>query len=265
MSFFLLSKLLGILADPLNLIVLCLIIALVLLRQGRVVGARRLLASSVSLMLIVTLLPVGEWLLYPLEQRFPAPASLPAKVDGIIMLGGAQLPQLTAAYHQPALNAAGERVTTFLALARRYPEAKLVFSGGSGDLLRGDLSEAQTVRLFLEQQGFDAERVIYESTSRNTYENVVNSKQMLRPAENEIWLLAQSAADIPRAMGIFHKLGWRVIPVPCDYNALPWSWLPSLSMTKSFITLDRASHEWIGLVVYNLTDKTDRLFPKPQG
>jgi uncharacterized SAM-binding protein YcdF (DUF218 family) len=265
LSFFLLSKLLGVLADPLNLVALFLVIALLLLRRGRVVGARRLLAFGVSLMLLVTLLPVGEWLLYPLEQRFPPPASLPAKVDGIIMLGGAQLPRLTAAYHQPALNAAAERVTTFLALARRYPEAKLVFSGGSGDLLRADLSEAQTVRLFLEQQGFDAERVIYESTSRNTYENVVNSKQMLRPEEKEIWLLAQSAADIPRTIGIFNKLGWRVIPVPCDYNALAWNWLPSLSMTKSFVTLDRASHEWIGLVVYYLTDKTDSLFPKPQG
>jgi uncharacterized SAM-binding protein YcdF (DUF218 family) len=261
--FFLLSKLLGILADPLAVLFLILLLALVLLRRGSFTGARRLVGLVISVMLLVTLLPVGELLLYRLEQRFPAQA-LPAKVDGIIMLGGAQQPRLTAAYNQPALNAAAERMTTFLALARRYPEAKLVFSGGSGDLLNRDLHEGLTVRMFLEQQGFDAERVIYESSSRNTYENVVNSKQMVRPQDKEVWLLVQSAADIPRAMGIFYKHGWRVTPVPCDYNVLAWNWLPSLSMTKSFVLLDRAAHEWVGLLAYYLAGKIDRPFPAPQ-
>jgi uncharacterized SAM-binding protein YcdF (DUF218 family) len=198
LGFFLLSKVLGILVDPLAILFLILLIALVLLRRGRLSGARWLLGLVVALMLVVTLLPVGELLLYRLEQRFPAPV-LPAKVDGIIMLGGAQQPRLTAAYNQPALNAAAERMTTFLALARRYPEAKLVFSGGSADLLHHELHEGLTVRLFLEQQGFDPERVIYESSSRNTYENIVNSKQMVRPQDKEVWLFVQSAADIPGA------------------------------------------------------------------
>jgi uncharacterized SAM-binding protein YcdF (DUF218 family) len=263
LTFFLLSKLLGVLVDPLAVLFLILLIAFLLLRSGRFTGARWLLGLVVAVMLLVTLLPVGELLLYRLEQRFPAP-ELPAKVDGIIMLGGAQQPRLTAAYKQPALNGAAERMTTFLALARRYPEAKIVFSGGSGDLFNRELHEGLTVRLFLEQQGFNAERVIYESSSRNTYENVLNSKQMLRPQDKEVWLLVQTAADIPRTMGIFHKLGWRVTPVPCDYNALAWNWLPSLSMTKSFDSLEHAMHEWLGLLVYYLTDKTDRPFPAPQ-
>ena len=263
MSFFTLSQLFGIVADPLNFIALILLIALALLQRGKVVGARRLFTLGVGLLLLAGVLPVGERLLYPLEQRFPAPAALPAKVDGIIMLGGAQQPRLTAAYHQPAMNGAAERMTTFLSLARRYPDAKLVFSGGSGDILRPDLKEEQTVRLFLEQQGFDPQRLIYESASRNTWENVLNSKQLVQPEDKQTWLLVQSAADIPRTMGVFRKLGWKVIPVPCDYNALASGWLPNLSMSKSFVNVEHATHEWIGLLVYYLTDKTDRLFPGP--
>jgi uncharacterized SAM-binding protein YcdF (DUF218 family) len=262
MASFLLYKLLGIFVDPLAILLLLLLIVFLLLRRGRLSGARRLLGLVVTVMLLVTVLPVGEWLLYRLEQRFPALA-LPAKVDGIIMLGGAQQPRLTAAYKQPALNGAAERMTTFLALARRYPEAKIAFSGGSGDPFHPELHEGLTVRLFLEQQGFDPERVIYESSSRNTYENIVNSKQMLRPQDKEVWLLVQSAADIPRAMGVFHRLGWRITPVPCDYNALGWNWLPSLSITQTFALLEHAMHEWAGLLVYHWTDKTDRLFPAP--
>jgi uncharacterized SAM-binding protein YcdF (DUF218 family) len=119
------------------------------------------------------------------------------------------------------------------------------------------------VRMFLEQQGFDANRVQYESSSRTTHENVVNAKALVRPRPGETWLLVQTAADIPRSIGVFDMQGWRVTPVPCDYNAMPPEWLPGLSATKAFEKLDHALHEWIGLVVYYVTGKTNRLFPGP--
>ncbi|MGH8587786.1 MAG: YdcF family protein, partial [Gammaproteobacteria bacterium] len=134
MDFLRLSKALAVFTEPLNVLAFVLLAALVLLWRGRWTGARRLLAFVVAGMFAVTVFPIGDLLLFGLEQRFPAPASLPDKVDGIIMLGGAQEPRLTAAYGQPALNGAAERMTTFLALARRYPQARLVFAGGSGDV-----------------------------------------------------------------------------------------------------------------------------------
>jgi uncharacterized SAM-binding protein YcdF (DUF218 family) len=263
MDFFPLSKALAVFIDPLNFLAFVLLAALVLLWRGRWTGARRLLAFAVAALFAVTLLPIGNLLLFGLEQRFPAPASLPDKVDGIIMLGGAQQSRLTAAYGQPALNGAAERMTTFLALARRYPQARLVFAGGSGDALHPETREEATVRMFLEQQGFDANRVQYESGSRTTYENVVNAKALLRPGPEETWLLVQTAADIPRSIGVFNKQGWAVTPVPCDYNAMPPEWLPGLSAMEAFEELDHALHEWIGLVVYYITGKTNRLFPAP--
>ncbi|MGH8587791.1 MAG: YdcF family protein [Gammaproteobacteria bacterium] len=263
MDFFRLSKALAVFTDPLNLLAFVLLAALVLLWRGRWTGARRLLAFVVAGLFAVTVFPIGDLLLFVLEQRFPAPASLPDKVDGIIMLGGAQQARLTAAYGQRALNGAAERMTTFLALARRYPRARFVFAGGSRDVLHPETREQPTVRMFLEQQGFDAKRVQYESGSRTTYENVVNAKALIRPRPEETWLLVQSAAEIPRSIGVFNKQGWTVTPVPCDYNAAPPEWLPGLSATAAFEKLDHALHEWIGLVVYYITGKTDRLFPAP--
>jgi uncharacterized SAM-binding protein YcdF (DUF218 family) len=161
------------------------------------------------------------------------------------------------------LNGAAERLTTFLAHARLYPQARLVFAGGSGDVLHPETREEPTVRMFLEQQGFDANRVQYESGSRTTYENVVNAKALIRPGPEETWLLVQTAAAIPRSIGVFNKEGWTVTRVPCDYNAVPPEWLPGLSATEAFEKLGHALHEWIGLVVDYITGKTDRLFPAP--
>lgn len=88
MDFFRLSKALAVFTDPLNLLAFVLLAALVLLWRGRWTGARRLLAFAVAALFAVTLFPIGDLLLFGLEQRFPAPASPPDKVDGIIMLGG---------------------------------------------------------------------------------------------------------------------------------------------------------------------------------
>ena len=264
MPFFEASKILSLLIDPLNAIFLLLLIATLFLWRGKLLPARRLLTLLVTGLVAVIVFPIGNLLLLPLEERFPQPNPLPAKVDGIIMLGGAQQPRLTRAHGQPAMNGRAERMTTFLALARQYPGAKLLFSGGSGEFLHQEVNEADTVRLFLQQQGFDADRVVYESRSRNTYENAVNSKALAQPKAGETWLLVTSAADVPRAVGIFRKIGWPVLPFPCDYNALRGEWAPNLALLDALSTIDHGLHEWIGLAVYYLTGKTSSFFPAPE-
>ena len=261
--FFELSKIVWLIIQPINLIALLVIGAALLLWIGKTRAARILVTCLAALFIGAVVLPVDKALLVPLEQRFPA-KPLPARVDGIILLGGAQQPRLTKQFGQPALNGAAETLTTFLALVRRYPRAKLVFSGGSGDLLHQELAETDTVKLFLEQQGFDKDRVLYESKSRNTYENALLSKPLAAPKPGETWLLIASAASMPRAAGVFRKQGWPVVAVPCDYNALPSSgWEPNLALRTTFEGLSRALYEWIGLVAYYVTGKTSALFPGP--
>lgn len=262
--FFYGAKILGWFTEPLNLVLFGLVLSTALSWLGKARGARALLTLVTLAFLMIVITPIGKLPLLALEQRFPAQRQLPAKVDGIVLLGGAQRPRLTQAHGQPALNRAAETMTTFLALARRYPEAKLVFTGGTGDILNQQLSETDTVKLFLREQGFDPARVIYEGRARNTYENAQLTKALVQPRIGEKWILIQAAASIPRAVGVFRKAGWEVIPYPCDFNAVPGiSFQPSLSAVEAFSDLRIALHEWAGLVVYFVTGKSSELWPAP--
>jgi uncharacterized SAM-binding protein YcdF (DUF218 family) len=260
--FFVLSKVLWFIIQPLNLIALLVIGSVLASWRGKARAARRMAVLAMLGLITPIVLPIDRWLLEPLEQRFSTPNPMPQRVDGIILLGGAQRPSLTAYWLQPELNASAETLTTFLALARRYPQAKLVFSGGSGDIFRQDLSEEQTVRLFLKQQGFDETRVQYENKSRNTYENALFSYRLVEPRQNETWLMITNARTIPRAMGVFRKVGWNVIPMPADHTVVPnGEWQPQFNLALGFAAINEGLHEWLGLVAYYFSGKSNDLFP----
>jgi Uncharacterized conserved protein len=141
----------------------------------------------------------GFWT--PLENRFPQLTQMPDHVDGIIMLGGAESTLLTAERRQPILNDHAERFLAFADLARRYPEAKLVFTGGGLSLDGGRFREADAAREVLQWMGMDTGRVIFERESRNTFENVADSKALVHPAPGETWILITSAFHMPRRSG----------------------------------------------------------------
>lgn len=102
---------------------------------------------------------------------------LPEAVDGIILLGGSVHTEMTADRGQPVLNGAAERITEFVKLARRYPDAQLVFTGGSGFVFSGDLRETDVIAEVLDGLGFDISRILFERDSRNTYENAVFARR----------------------------------------------------------------------------------------
>lgn len=217
-------------------------------------------------MLAIGLFPVNEWLLFPLENRFPANPLLPNRVDGIIVLSGSERLGYSSAWGQPELNNGAERDLAFLVLARRFPDAKLAFSGGSGSMVYQRYKAATVAEALFEQHGLARSRVIFEPDSRNTYENVVNSKVLLKPTRGEKWLLITSAFHMPRSVGLFCKAGWPVLPYPVDHNTWRGNLLridydPGTHLAE----LEIAIHEWIGLVAYYLTGKTSSLLPAACG
>ena len=258
--FFYLSKMLSTFERPGDVLVMVLAAGMALAWFLRTRRAGLVLASIATLGFVaLTLLPLGFWVTAPLENRFPRP-NLPARVDGLIVLGGAVDPFTTAARGLPTLNSEAERMTEFVRLAKFYPAARLVFSGGSGSLHPASVSEAAVARLFFARQGVDTERVLFEDRSRNTYENVLLSEKLAKPKPGEVWLLVQSARDVPRAVGVFRKLGWPVIAVPVAYKT---GRSGAADFTGNLDLLNNSIHEWLGLVVYRLTGKTDVLFPGP--
>jgi uncharacterized SAM-binding protein YcdF (DUF218 family) len=260
-----LGKAVWLLDQPGNLLVLAIAFgALLLFTRWRGLG-RFLVVLAALLALAIALLPVGDWLLRPLEERFPPLSDLPPKVDGIIMLGGAVNTEITESRHQPTVNDHAERFIAFVDLARRYPTAKLVFSGGGPELENGNFREADAARLVLQWMGMDTSRVIFERESRNTYENVIDSKALTHPMAGEAWLLITSAYHMPRAVGLFRAQGWTVIADPVDYQTAARKASPDFSMDfqENLNKTSLALKEWIGLTANRWLGRSQSLLPSP--
>jgi uncharacterized SAM-binding protein YcdF (DUF218 family) len=243
-------------------------LGVVLLYTRQKTFGRGLLSFAVIVAFLTIFLPVHTWLAGPLEGRFPRLTEFPAEIDGILVLGGAVDELLTAAHEQPALNRAAERMTESVSLARRYPVAKLVFSGGSSLVNQTDVSltlkEADVAKRLFENLGVDTSRVVLESESRNTWENAVNTKALVQPQEGETWLLVTSAQHMPRSMGIFRKVGWEVIPYPTDYRVIAGRQQLNMGFVEKLQIIDDACKEWVGMLSYYLMGRTSAVFPKPE-
>jgi uncharacterized SAM-binding protein YcdF (DUF218 family) len=261
---FIIEKLLWLLLAP-SMLLLALAIIGLLLQFGRHrIASLICLSLSVGILTLIAILPIGAWMLAPLEDRFPPVRTLPAAVTGIIVLGGATAPDLSAARGMPSLNADAERMTALVMLARRYPNAKLAFTGGNGTLIHGPTTEATVAREIFTELGVDQSRITYEDRSRTTYENAVLLKALLNPQPGQLWLLVTSAWHMPRAVGLFRHAGWSVLPYPVAYKTAP-GLLNEIhnSFPARLAMVDQATHEWIGLVAYYLLGHTSALFPAP--
>jgi uncharacterized SAM-binding protein YcdF (DUF218 family) len=261
---FLLSKIFWIFAAPGNLLVLLLTIGTLRLAMTRRRGGFGFIAVATVGLLAMTVLPVGEWLLVPLENRFGAPADLPPRIDGIIVLGGAVDEAVSGARGQVGLNRAADRMTSAVRLAQRYPESRVVVAGGNRNVFAEEPAEATIMREFLIERGIDPARITPEERSRNTYENARFAHEAAQPKPGETWLLVTSAAHMPRAVGCFRAAGWAVIPYPVDYRtAGRFSIVSELSLSDQLALVNGAAREWVALVVYRVMGRTDALFPAP--
>lgn len=225
--------------------------------------AKKVLLITVSFTLLITLFPIGEWLAIPLEERFETNPSLPLTVDGIIVLSGSEDAHRSFLWKQPELNAGAERLTTFVALARKFPNAKLVHSGGSGSLTLQKYKEAEVAGTFYNALGLDTSRIQFETESRNTFENVRNSKELVKPQEGENWIVVTTATHMVRSVGIFQKQDWAVIPYPVDHKGKKGNhFRMTYDFANNLYTLKSVLREWLGLVSYRAAGKTSTLLPR---
>ncbi len=261
---FILGKIFELIIRPSTILLLLSLAGTVLCARGRRRWGMRALYAGVGGFTLIAVLPIDAWVMAPLEERFPQVIAPPAHVDGIIVLGGAVDIKRTMAHGIPALNWEAERMTAFAGLARRYPQARLVFTGGSGALQAEGLTEADIARQLFTDLGVDQDRMVYESASRTTYENAEYSRRLIRPKPGELWILVTSANHMPRAVGVFRHVGWDVLPWPVAFKAPPEWTLGSFSLFPAHLqVVDYAFHEWLGLVAYYVTGRSDTLFPGP--
>lgn len=251
---FIASKLLAFAIEPLFWV-------LALLAMSVLMSWRRRLRLSLAFSWLALLTLVGaswtsapEALLRALETQYPTPSGLDMDQQvGVIVIGGALAsPELWHAHHQVGLNGQAERMTEAVALMRRYPHLRLLFTGGVSNLSATGASEAERARVFFAAMGIEPSRVVYEERSRNTCENALYSAALPGVDKGQRWLLLTSAFHMPRTMAVFKRVGWRVTPWPVDHRATAHdSWFDfSLHNGPGLWTL--ALHEWLGLAAYRM-------------
>jgi uncharacterized SAM-binding protein YcdF (DUF218 family) len=214
------------------------------------------------------ILPLGNALILPLEESFantpPLPAGTP--VTGIILLGGFEDGWVSGGRGGLAVNESAERLTEGLRLAIRHPEAKIVFTGAVGGLISGGSDAAGPVGELLKDYGIAPDRIVLEPRARNTYENALFTRDLVKPAPGQRWVLITSAYHMPRLVGTFRQLGFEIIPYPVDYRTRGSVDLKRLfeSIGDGLKRTDLAAKEWAGLLAYRLSGRTSELLPSSQ-
>jgi len=264
--FFIFSKILGFFAFPSNFLVVMGIAGACLLLTRYRRSALALLIGSVAMLGVLGLSPVSNVLLLTLTERFPAWEAGRIDPDGVIVLGGAIDPEVSFARGAIEVDASGERVLALLMLARRFPNSRIVFSGGSANFLMDPVPESQLARSLLAQFEMTGERFIFEEESRTTWENARNTYRLLKPKPGARYLLVTSAFHMPRAVGAFRMAGFEVEAFPVDWRTRGWpdAVQPFDRVSGGLSRADIALKEWTGLVVYWLAGRSSELFPAPQ-
>lgn len=250
-AFFIASKLLWGLVQPETMLMLMIAAAWLTLRR-RLGLSRAILSVALAVTVTSAIWPVQNLLLIPLETRYTRPAD-PGRIDGILILGGGEMTDLTLAHDQPQLNSAGERFTEAMAMALRHPEAVVIFTGGSGSLPGAPPGALVAEKLFSDL-GLPPARLRLESASRNTAENARMTRDLIRPQPGQRWVLVTSAFHMPRSVATFCAAGWTgLIPWPTDYRAPAAE--PGWQLSGNVYNFSIALREWIGLAAYGLTGR----------
>jgi uncharacterized SAM-binding protein YcdF (DUF218 family) len=264
--FFIASKIFWMLASPISVLLLGALVGVVLCYGRHYRFGRGLALVAILILLAAATLPLRAVLLAPLENRFPQPPADMEPPYGIIVLGGAISDPVSAARGQTVFDEGGERITEAVILARRFPDARIVYTSGTNSVLGGTSSEALRARDLMAQLGVAPDRVTIEDRARNTDENARFTAAIVHPEPWQRWVVVTSAFHMPRAMGVFEKAGFHPIAYPVSFYTAGRGYDDfglALDPERNLRAFQLALHEWIGLAAYYATGRIDHLFPGP--
>jgi len=257
--FLYLSKLLPLFVYPLGLACLLLILALIVRRRPR--WSTLLIVATLALLWLSGNRLVSMAVVRSLEWQYLPPATMP-HADVIVVLGGGTRP---LSYPRPfhEVNEAGDRLIYAALLYQQGVAPHLLVSSGvvgvDGPAIVG---EAESMAALLKLMGVPTDALWLESRSRNTYENAVESKKLLDAQGIDRIVLVTSAMHMPRAVAIFQKQGFDVIPAPTDFMGTQADWEyysspnPAIQVFNLFPNTEamdrfvRALKEYMGMAVY---------------
>jgi len=242
------------LLQPLALVAIILALGIILLFFRSKCG-RWICAFALAMFIGMGWMPLAEMALRPLEQQFAVAAGDLSKFAGIVVLGGAIVPDDGRGHGQLLLGGAAERVTESLRLLRQYPQMRMVYSGGDASLSASGQPEADLAEKYFRDVGVGADRAMYERLSRNTFENATMSRHLIGKDIKLPWLLVTSAAHMPRAYGTFARAGWNVTAYPVDFVTTLVSNWADFSLLGGAELWRNVLREYVGFATYSLAGR----------
>mgnify|MGYP006080777007 CR=1 FL=1 len=220
-------------------------------------------------MLLILFFPFGLITLNKLEERIPIPKNIPNDIENIIVLGGFEELGLYISRSQLHFNGSSERIIMAVKLSSQFQDSKIVFVGGDASLEKKESTKTNSdvVKEFFDIIQFDEDNYFFIKGSRNTYENIKDLKNNLNMSGNN--LVITSAFHMPRVIGILKKNNLKAIPYPVDYltkknlnfTSLK-TYVSSFSVSQNLYWLDFSAREYLALLIYRITNKTNVLFPR---
>lgn len=123
---------------------------------------------GLSVLLIAGIFAIGVWQVYRTgAQALP----VDARADAALVLGA-------AAWDKRPSPVFRERINHAITLYQSHRVEKIVFTGGTPK--QGYMTEAEVGRRYALKQGIPARDILFENTSRNTYENLRNIRPVLK-------------------------------------------------------------------------------------
>jgi uncharacterized SAM-binding protein YcdF (DUF218 family) len=189
------------------------------------------------------------------------PVQLPAnaKYNAGIVLGG--FVSYNKKDDKGFFNAASDRFIQTALLYKQGHIHKIIVAAGNGYIVKHDFKEANFIKQNLIALGIPPQDIYTDSTSKNTFENAVNTKKIVDSLHLQgTFLLISSAMHLPRAKLVFAKQGMNIMPYPCDFdsknvgnNFIEDYLLPSgLALNR----WDNFIKEIAGVIVYKITGKS---------
>lgn len=254
---FYLSKILNFFINPLYILALIILVQLFIIFF---MESKKLVIFFSKLSLILFLFfgynPLSNFLLSNIED-YIQPSKYPVQqLTGIIVLGGSFNSGLESKErNEVSLNDSAERLTKALEIYKKNPRLLILFSGFSGELKPQGWSESDMAKKFFLDQGVKLDNLIFENQSRNTFENVKYSKDIIANYKGT-WGLITSANHMPRSFFTFKKQGLILEPMSVDYRTgtSRMFWI-NFDITSGLSNWNIIFHELIGIAYYKVTNK----------
>ena len=244
--------------SPFTLLCLGLLFAVANLWRKRVESKRRLLLVTVPLCVLLFLCtPVASfWSTGLLEWRYALLEEVPEDADAIVVLGGGIRPPTPTLPEAELAENTRFRCIYAAELYKQRP-IKIVVTGGIVDDSIPVPPLAPEMKELLMSLGVSEDDILVEDQSKSTYENAALSKPILDENEIQSIVLITDAKHLMRSKSCFTAQGFDVTPAPCRRSSDEFRWRPQsfLPRAASARSVQRAMHEWVGMVWYTITGK----------